>query len=96
MQDLRFRNQVEWEIDHMKEADLVVVYLAAEGLSAVSLLELGLCAARTENGHGRVIVCCEPGYARRGNVQVVCARYGIGLLESLDSLVEEVKSLLEL
>ena len=96
IQDLRFRNQVEWELDHMKVADLVVVYFAAEGLSAVSLLEFGLCTAKMDGGKGSMIVCCEQGYARRGNVQVVCARYGIGLLDSLDCLADEVKTMLEL
>jgi hypothetical protein len=81
----------------MKSADLVICYFAADGLSAVSMLEFGLGVAKLQReGKGSMLVCCEPGYVRRGNIQVVCARYGIRLLEGLDGLEEEVKYNLEL
>ena len=80
----------------MKEADLVVAYFAANGLSAVSMLEFGLCVAKVQQGTGTMLVCCEPGYMRRGNVQIVCARYGVKLLDSLDNAAEEIKSILAL
>lgn len=50
----------------------------------ISLLELGLYA-----GSGRLVVCCPEGYWRRGNVQIVCARFGIPVLETLGELMEE-------
>jgi hypothetical protein len=80
----------------MEEADLVIVYFAAKGLSAVSLLELGLCVAKMEGGKGRVLVCCEPRYERRGNVQIVCERYGIKLMEELDGLEDVVKEIFDM
>ncbi len=52
----------------------------------VTLIELGLFAAS-----GKVIVCCPPGYWRRGNVQVVCARYGVPLVDTLTDLVTAVR-----
>jgi hypothetical protein len=40
---------------------------------------------------GRLVVCCPEGYWRRGNVEVVCHRYGVQLLPILDDLVAEVR-----
>lgn len=96
IQDLRFRHQVNWELDHMKDADLVIVYFAAKGLSAVTLLEFGLCVAKMEGRKGTMLVCCEPKYERRGNVQVVCAKYDIKLMEGLDGVEDIVKEVLDL
>lgn len=67
----RFRTQVEWELDGLEAADLVAMNLLPETRAPVSLLELGLTAARRS-----LLVCCPPGYWRRGNVQVVAARFG--------------------
>jgi hypothetical protein len=43
-----------------------------------------------------MLVCCEPGYVRRGNVQILCARYGIGLIEGLDGFGDIVRDVLGL
>ena len=80
----------------MDDAELVFVYFASEGLSAVSMFEFGHCVAKVRNGTGRMLVCCEDGYARRGNVQIVCARHGIKLLETMENVVEEIASILAL
>jgi hypothetical protein len=70
--DPRFREQVEWELAGLEQADLVGMYFAPTTQSPITLLELGLTARS-----GRLIVCCPPGFWRRGNVEVVCARYRI-------------------
>lgn len=76
----QFRAQVNWELDALKVASAVAFYFDPATHAPVSLLELGLmAAARSE----RVVVCCPPGYWRRGNVQVVCARHAIPLVETL-------------
>jgi hypothetical protein len=80
----------------MEEADLVFVYFASEGLSAVSMFEIGHCVAKMQSGAGTMLVCCEDDYARRGNVQIVCARHGIKLLDTMENVVEEIKSILAL
>src|ERR1041385_1990406 len=66
-----FRDQVVWELEAQEQATLIVFYFAPETRAPVTLLELGLNARR------RSIVCCPSGYWRKGNVDVVCARYGI-------------------
>jgi hypothetical protein len=81
-----FRTQVEWELEGLERADVVCFYFAPATKSPISLLELGLLARS-----GRAIVCCPEGFWRRGNVEIVCARYGIALVEDLDALAEHVR-----
>lgn len=82
----QFRGQVEWELDGQQRADVIAMHFDPTTKAPVTLLELGLFAAS-----GKVIVCCPPGYWRRGNVQVVCARYGVPLVDTLTDLVTAVR-----
>jgi hypothetical protein len=36
------------------------------------------------------IVCCPEGYWRRGNVQIVCERYGIKFVDNIDDFVQYI------
>lgn len=76
-----FRQQVEWELDALEKADLILFYFAPETKAPITLLELGLHA------RGKGIVCCPEGYWRKGNVDIVCRRYGIQQVESLEELI---------
>lgn len=78
-----FREQVEWELEAQERADLLVFYFAPDTKAPITLLELGLAARR------RAIVCCPDGYWRKGNVDVVCQRYGLVQVPSLESLIEK-------
>jgi len=77
----QFVAQVTWELDAQERADLIAIYFAPETYAPITLLELGLFAAS-----GKLLVCCPPGYWRKGNVDVVCARYGIPQLPTLTEL----------
>ncbi|KAF1943177.1 hypothetical protein EJ02DRAFT_453690 [Clathrospora elynae] len=81
----KFKEQVEWEMDYAQVADVIVFYFAPSALTPVTLLELGLYA-----GTGKAVVCCPEGFYKRGNVQMVCARYGIEMLGTLGELGREV------
>ena len=81
-----FRGQVQWELEGLERASLVCFYFAPGTKSPISLLELGLRARS-----GRAIVCCPEGFWRRGNVEIVCERYGIPRVESLDELAEHLR-----
>jgi ADP-ribose pyrophosphatase len=81
-----FREQVEWELAGLERADLIALHLAPESRAPVSLLELGLYA-RT----GKLIVSCPDGYWRKGNVAMVCQRYGVPLVGSLSELIQTVR-----
>ena len=81
----KFKEQVNWELDLINEADVIALYLQANTMSPISLLELGRHVK-----DGKLVVCCLEGFWRRGNVQIVCDRYGIPLLDT-----EEVSDGLE-
>lgn len=85
-----FREQVEWELEAQKIADLIVFYFAPATKAPITLLELGLGARR------RAIVCCPEGYWRKGNVDIVCRRYGIAQVPTLEALVERARQELAL
>ena len=91
IQNPNFRQQVEWELAAQEQADLVAFYFAPDTKSPITLLELGLMARS-----GKAIVCCPDGYWRRGNIEVVCARFEIPLLDHLNTLIELVRRKLRL
>jgi len=80
----QFREQVEWELDGMDLADVICLYFDPATSAPISLLELGLHA-----GH-KLIVCCPKGYWRKGNVDIVCARYNVPTVDTLLELAEAV------
>jgi hypothetical protein len=80
--DPRFREQVEWELAAMEQATRIVMYFAPSTRAPVTLLELGLHARS-----GKLAVCCPDGFWRKGNVEVVCRRYGVPLLPDLPALI---------
>jgi hypothetical protein len=77
---------VNWELDMLDAADIVVMYLAPGSKSPISLLEFGLCARSA-----KLKVCCPQGFWRRGNVEVVCMRNRIPLFETLDDLIADLR-----
>lgn len=77
-----FRGQVEWELDAQEKADAIAMYFAPETHAPITLLELGLFASSQ-----KLIVCCPEGFWRKGNVEVVCLRYGVPTVETLPELV---------
>ncbi|PLB39307.1 uncharacterized protein BDW47DRAFT_124622 [Aspergillus candidus] len=81
-----YREQVEWELEKQDRADVVVLYFHPATQAPVSLLELGLCARVP----GKTVVVCPEGYWKRGNVQVVCRRFGIELVDGVEGLREAV------
>ncbi|CAO2651163.1 Nn.00g094600.m01.CDS01 [Neocucurbitaria sp. VM-36] len=85
----KFKEQVEWEMDYAQVADVIVFYFPPGTLTPITLLELGMYA-----GTGKAIVCCPEGFYKRGNVQMVCLRYGIDLLSTLEELNVRVRATL--
>lgn len=81
-----FREQVEWELDKQEKADIIVLYFDPATQAPISLLELGLCARIP----GKAIVLCPDGYPKRGNVQVLCRKYGVEMVDNVDELKEAI------
>lgn len=83
--DDKFRQQVEWELDALSQADIIAMYFDPATKSPITLLEFGLYAKDE-----KLIVCCPEGYWRKGNVDVVCKRFGILHVNSLGELMIEI------
>jgi len=82
-----FREQVEWELDALEQSDVIVMYFDPNTKSPISLLELGLFA-RTN----KMIVVCPDGFWRKGNVDIVCNKYGITQVNDIDDLYDLLRN----
>jgi hypothetical protein len=80
------RRQINWELDAIERSDLMAFHFTPGTKSPISLLELGLIAGRKQ-----AVVCCPPGFWRKTNVDVICDRFDIQQVHSLEDLVDEVK-----
>lgn len=82
----QFEEQVNWELEGLEKANLIVFYFAPETKSPISMLELGLFAHSK-----KLIVCCPNGFWRKGNIDIVCQRYRIKQVNTLNELINEIK-----
>jgi hypothetical protein len=80
-----FREQVEWELSALEDSDKIVFFFDPNTTSPITLLELGLFSGSI------ICVCCPNGYYRKGNVDIVCDRYNIPMVETIDGLIEFIK-----
>ncbi len=78
----QFSEQVNWELNALDLVDIIVMYFDPNTKSPISLLELGLYA-----NTGKLIVCCPEGFWRKGNVDIVCDKYDIDQVDSIDELI---------
>jgi len=84
--DNEFTEQVEWELSSLDAADLIICYFDKETKSPITMMELGLHAKSQ-----KLIVCCPEGFYRKGNVDVVCNKYGIKQVDKLDELANVLR-----
>lgn len=82
----KFRTQVEWEFSGLDKSDYIIMYFAPESKSPISLLELGLFS----KSH-KIICCCPKKFWRRGNVEFICNKFKLPLLNSLEEVIEVLK-----
>lgn len=82
----KFKEQVSWELDALEYADLIIMYFDKGTKSPISLLELGLFAKS-----GKLIVCCPDGFWRKGNVDIVCEKYNVKQVDTLNELIDQIK-----
>lgn len=87
----KFAEQVNWELDHIDQASVVFIYFQADTKSPISLMELGLVAGRGIADINPIVVVCPEGFWRRGNVQIVCERHGIPCCDTLDEGFTELE-----
>lgn len=87
----QFNHQVTWELECLKKSDLIVMYLAENSQSIISMLELGL-----HLNNNRIVVYCPSGFHRKGNVDITCKMYNITVYDKFDDLLDDVKKRLEI
>lgn len=90
IEEPQFFQQVTWELEALERASHIIMYFEPGTISPISLLELGLYA-----GQGKLLVVCPEGYQRKGNVDIVCQRYGINQFESLTEACELLAGMIE-
>lgn len=83
-----FNEQVNWELEGLEKATCTLFYFAPGTKSPITLLELGLQARA-----GKALVCCPDGFWRKGNIDIVCERYDVPQVATLEELVSETISL---
>lgn len=83
----KFYEQVTWELDGLECADLIVFYFSPETKSPVSMLELGLFARS-----GKLVVCCPEGFWRKGNIDLVCQRFNVRQVNTIEELTQQIKA----
>jgi hypothetical protein len=86
----QFNEQVNWEIDALRDAQIVLFNFVPGTISPISLFELG----HMVDYGSKVLVCCPKGFHRKGNVDVVCEKYSVPVYESLDQLIIAAKEVL--
>lgn len=85
----QFLEQVSWELQGLEQSDYVIVYFDKDSSSPITLLELGLISQNREQD---VVVVCPQGFYRKGNVDIVCDRYGLYQADSLEQAVNYIKT----
>lgn len=83
----QFNEQVNWELNAMEVADLIIMYFLPGTQSPITLLEFGLHASS-----GKLIVCCPEGFWRKGNVDIVCKKFDIPQVSDVAALIEAILS----
>jgi hypothetical protein len=82
----QFVEQVNWELSNLDKADFILLYFSPTSKAPISLLELGIFRDK-EN----MVVVCPEGYYRKGNVDIVCDRYNITQLDTLEDAINYIK-----
>jgi hypothetical protein len=87
-----FKEQVDWELDHIERADLVVFYFQGGTQSPITLLELGKHLERGDAPQS-TLVCCPEDFWRKGNVDIACQRRGAEKpTTTLDALIDRIET----
>lgn len=77
-----FYEQVDWEYNSLERSDYILIYFQPNTYSPISLMELGLFAANK-----KVIVCCPEGFWRKGNVDFICKKFELTVIENYEDIV---------
>ena len=82
----RFYEQVTWELAGLEMADIILMFFDPKTKSPITMIELGLWAKS-----GKMVVCCPNGFWRKGNVDIVCQRYGVQTATTPAALIMAIR-----
>lgn len=77
--------QVNWELEHLEEADHIIMNFLPDSKSPITLLELGLHARS-----GKLLVICPEEFYRYDNVRITCGKYGVRMFGSLEEAIMHI------
>jgi hypothetical protein len=89
LENPQFNQQVKWELNALKKADIIIMNFTSGSISPISLLELGRFA-----DSGKMLVCCPKEFWRKGNVDIICEEFDIPLFENLDDLLRQLEQMI--
>lgn len=91
--DAANRQQVHWEYEHLRGADIVLFWFPQDAVQPIALYELGTVAA----GAKPMVVGADATYPRKRDVifQLALARPEVHVLDSLDLTVGRAVALLD-
>lgn len=72
-------DQINWELEHLEESDMIIINILSDSKSPISLMEIGLF-----KDHKNIVVFCDTDFYRYENVETVCDRYNIPLYNTND------------
>lgn len=78
-----FKAQVEWELKGLEIATHIFFYFDPNTKSPISLMELGLYAKSD-----KAMVVCPESFYRKGNVDILCERYLIPNMPTLQEAID--------
>lgn len=88
IENKKFKEQLEWEFAGLSQSDYIIMYFAPGSKSPISLLELGLFSR-----NHKIICCCPQKFWRRGNVEFICRKFKIPLVDDLDELIDKLQKM---
>lgn len=80
----QFRKQVEWELLALRLADVALFVFLKDSKAPITFLELGLFNVKA-------VVVVEPGFYRKGNLDIVCEHFALPEFETLTEGIEHVR-----
>ena len=84
-----FNEQVTWELNGLDKSNFIMLYFDPATKSPISLLELGIYA---KGDPKKLVVLCPKGFWRKGNVDIVCEKYGVKQVKDWDEMIDIFKT----
>ncbi len=77
----KFLEQVNWELEHILDVNVVFFYFDPETKAPVSMMELGFALGVDDT---EFVIVCPPGFWRRGNIEIMANLCGEVVYDTLE------------